>query len=296
MSSATPDALPLVSVIVPHYRDLDGLRVCLAALDLQTYPRARFEVVVADNNSPEGEAAVAAVVAGRAKLAVVTEQGAGPARNGGVAASTGRLLAFTDSDCIPEPQWLAEGLAALENVDIVGGAMQVLVADEADMTPAEAFERVFAFDNRHYVIRKGFTVTANLFCARAVFEAVGGFRVGVPEDLDWCHRARAAGYRIGYAPDARVGHPARRTWTEIVRKWSRLNEEAFGLARTERMGRVKWLVKALAMPLSAIAQTARPFSTPKLTAGRDRLSALRMLYLMRFWRAADSLRLLARRP
>jgi len=281
-----------VSVIVPHYNDPAGLDACLVALAAQTV--APDEIVVADNNSPQGEAEIARVVAGRARLVVVAEKGAGPARNGGVAASTGQILAFTDSDCLPTPAWLAEGLAKLEQFDLVGGAMQVLVTDEARMTPVEAFERVFAFDNQGYVEKKSFSVTANLFTRREVFDAVGGFRVGVPEDLDWCHRARDAGYRIGYAPNALVGHPARRTWNEIVRKWARLNEEAFGLQRSQKLGRVKWLVKSLAMPASAIIHTTLPLTTPKLTHGRDRLNALAMLYSLRLWRSADALRLLVR--
>ena len=281
-----------VSVIVPHYNDPAGLDACLSALTAQIVPPD--EIVVADNNSPQGEAEIARIVAGRARLVVVTEKGAGPARNGGVAASRGQILAFTDSDCIPEPVWLAEGLAKLDQFDLVGGAMTVLVADEAQMTPVEAFERVFAFDNRYYVEQKGFSVTANLFTRREVFDAVGGFRVGVPEDLDWCHRAREAGYRIGYAPEAMVGHPARRTWNEIIRKWARLNEEAFGLQRTQKLGRAKWLIKSLAMPASAVIHSMHPLTSPKLRHSRDRLNALAMLYGLRFWRSADALRLLVR--
>ena len=281
-----------VSIIVPHYNDPMGLDACLAALSGQSVPPD--EIVVADNNSPQGEAEIARVIAGRAHLVVVKEKGAGPARNGGVAASTGGILAFTDSDCLPETTWLAEGLEKLEYFDVVGGAMRVLVADEAKMTAVEAFERVFAFDNRYYVEQKGFTVTANLFCDRATFDAVGGFRVGVPEDLDWCHRARAAGYRIGYAPGAVVGHPARRTWGEIIRKWARLNEEAFVLQSTRRLGRLTWLLKALLLPASAVAHSVHPLTSSKLQRGRDRLAALTMLYRLRFWRAVNSVKLLVR--
>ena len=279
-----------VSVIIPHYSDLAGLDACLAALGRQTV--APDEVVVADNASPQGQAALSAVIAGRARLVVVTERGAGPARNGGVAASTGRLLAFTDSDCLPQPGWLAAGLAALAANDFVGGAMQVLVADAAALTPIEAFERVFAFDNRDYVARKGFTVTANLFCARALFDDVGGFRTGVPEDLEWCGRARARGYRIGYAADAVVGHPARRTWGELERKWARLNAEAFGMAIAEPRGRWRWLLKALALPASAMAHTPKALTSPALWAPIDRWNAVKTLWRLRGWRMTDSLRLL----
>src|SRR4051812_45424864 len=79
---------PRVSVVIPHYQDLGGLELCLTSLERQTLPRAEFEIVVSDNNSPVGRAAVEAVVRDRARLVVCTEKGAGPNRNAGVAAST----------------------------------------------------------------------------------------------------------------------------------------------------------------------------------------------------------------
>lgn len=283
---------PRVSVIIPHYNDLVGLDACLAALEQQT--RRPDEVVVADNNSPQGEAGIAKVIAGRARLTIVPERGAGPARNGGVAASTGQILAFTDSDCLPEPEWLAAGLAALDSADFAGGRMKVLVDDDERMTPTEAFERVFAFDNETYVLRRGFTVTANLFCSRAVFDAVGGFRVGVSEDADWCFRAREKGFRLGYAPGAVVGHPARRNWSELLRKWRRLNAEGYLLETERGRGGLRWALKSLLMPASAIAHTPKVLRS-RAAPARAKLGALGVLYRLRLWRTWDSLRLLGTR-
>jgi GT2 family glycosyltransferase len=282
-----------LSVIVPHYNDLARLDHCLAALDAQSYPREQFEVVVADNASPQGVAAVAKVVAGRARLVTVVEKGAGLARNGGVAASQGALLAFTDADCLPDPGWLEAGAAALADAEVVGGSMQVLVERPGHPTPVEAFELVFAFDNEHYVKRLGFTVTANLFCPRAVFDKVGGFRVGVSEDLEWSSRARAAGFRLRYAPDALVAHPARRTWPELVGKWRRINSETYGLSIGRPARALHWLARSLLLPLSAIAHTPRVLASPKLGSARQKLAALGVLYRLRLWRMADALRMLA---
>ncbi len=282
---------PRVSVIVPHYRDLQGLDLCLAALATQTLSAADFEIIVADNASPEGEPAVQAAIAGRARMVTVAEKGAGPARNGGVAASRGEILAFTDSDCIPEPDWLAQGLRALAEADFVGGAMKVLVGDPARMTQAEAFESVFAFDNRTYVARKGFTVTANLFCPRALFEKVGGFKVGVSEDMEWSHRARDLGYRIGYAEAAVVGHPARRTWLELQRKWRRLDAEMYEFHVQAPGGRLRRLLHSFGLPVSAVAHSPRVLTSQALTSPGQRAAALAMLYRLRFWRFADTLRL-----
>lgn len=284
---------PRVSVVVPHYRDLRGLELCLRALERQTYPAEDFEVIVADNNSPEGEAAVAEVIAGRARLVVVTEKGAGPARNGGVAIARGEILAFTDSDCVPDEAWLAEGLAGLRGYDFVGGRVSVLVDDPAHMTGAEAFERVFAFDFRTYITRKGFTGAGNMLCSRKVFDEVGGFRSGVSEDVEWSHRATGKGMRLGYVHAARVGHPARRTWDELRGKWRRVNEETYNLYRERPAGRLQWFVRSLALPVSAVAHVPKVLASEELNSSRQRLAASGMLFQLRLWRLLDAMRLLA---
>jgi GT2 family glycosyltransferase len=282
--------VPLVSVIVPHLHDLRGLDLCLAALARQTLPPERVEIIVADNGSPEGEAAVARTVGGRARLVIVAEPGAGPARNGGVAVSRGEILAFTDCDCRPEPDWLEQGTLALSRHDIVGGRIRVLARNPLAPTAPEAFERVFAFDNEAYVTRKGFSATANLFCPRAVFDAVGGFRRGLSEDVDWCHRARSAGLSVGYAPEAVVGHPARRTWAELRAKWRRLDRESY--ARIAGAGRLGWILRSLMLPGSALVHTPRVLFSGELSGLDQRLAALGVLYRLRLWRLADALRLL----
>jgi GT2 family glycosyltransferase len=193
---------PRISVVVPHFDDLANLDKCLSALERQTIPADQFEIVVADNNSTCGRGPVERTIAGRAQLVTVSERGAGPTRNGGASVARGEILAFTDSDCVPSPEWLAEGTAALADYDFVGGRVTVSVADEGNVTPTEAFEKVFAFDFERYIKRKGFTGSGNLFVPRAIFNAVGGFGTGVSEDVDWSRRAIAKGYRLGYAPAA----------------------------------------------------------------------------------------------
>ena len=287
---------PRISVVVPHYRDLGGLAICLAALEKQTLPRLSFEIIVADNASPEGREAVADTIAGRARLVVVTERGAGPARNGGVAAARGEILAFTDSDCQPEPLWLTAGLAALDDYDFVGGRVKVLVDDPRRLTAAEAFERVFAFDFKSYITTKGFTGSGNLFCPRAVFDVVGGFRTAVSEDVEWSHRARAAGFRLGYARQAVVGHPARRTWADLRAKWRRTNRESHALYRQRPAGGLLWILRSLALPASALAHTPRVLFSRELDGLGQKAAALGVLWRLRFWRAADALGLALGKP
>jgi GT2 family glycosyltransferase len=282
---------PRISVVVPHFDDLANLDKCLSALERQTIPADQFEIVVADNNSTCGRGPVERTIAGRAQLVTVSERGAGPARNGGASAARGEILAFTDSDCVPSPEWLAEGTAALADYDFVGGRVTVSVADEGNVTPTEAFEKVFAFDFERYIKRKGFTGSGNLFVPRAIFNAVGGFGTGVSEDVDWSRRAITKGYRLGYAPAAIVSHPARRNWNELRRKWERINRESFALEQRAPGGRLRWLARTMLLPASALAHTPRVLRSPRLSNSRERAGALAVLFLCRAWRFGDALKL-----
>jgi len=288
-----------VSVIVPHFNDLHGLDRCLAALMAQTHPREDFCVIVADNGSPQGMDAVARVIGDRARLILATERGAGPARNAGVAASDTPVIAFIDSDCVAETQWLAAGLAGLGVYDFCGGPVNVLIDDPSPWHPAQAFEMVFAFDNESYVRDKGFTGSGNLFTRRTVFDAVGGFGVGMSEDLDWSHRASALGFRLGFVRDAAIGHPARRNWTELLNKWLRIQSETYALRPATLGNKLRWLLRSWAMPISIVAHIPRVLRHPRLLTSQDRWSAIRGLVRLRLWRWWDGHRMvfgLPRRP
>jgi GT2 family glycosyltransferase len=280
-----------VSVIVHHLNDLTGLDACLSRLAAQTYPAEATLIIVSDNGSTCGSDAVRQVINGRAILVEAPEKGAGPARNAGIMAAKGSLLAFTDSDCVPANDWLAEGLKALSTCDFVGGRMEVLVDDPAHMTPVEAFERVFAFDNEAYVSKKNFTVTANLFAYRKIFDDCGGFKTGVSEDLEWSRRAIAGGYRLGYADSAVIGHPARRTWSQLRAKWARLNLETYGLSEGTRFRKLKWVGRNLLLPPSIVVHASRAFTSRQLFTPGQRFGAVRTMAALRLWRLADAIKL-----
>ncbi len=139
---------PSVSVIIPHFNDIANLRACLTLLFAQTLPASEFEIIVADNNSACGLEAVRAVCGERAIVVNAPIQGAAAARNIGVELSRGRILAFIDSDCRPAADWLARGVAALQQADMAGGRVEISVKYDQSMTPTEAFETVFAFNNQ----------------------------------------------------------------------------------------------------------------------------------------------------
>src|SRR4051794_32738190 len=101
---------PRFSIIVPVFNRSASLRRLLQALAAQDFPPDRFEILVCDDGSTED---LAAIVRGEAEAASIPmvylreeNRGAGPARNLGMDQSAGEILAFTDSDCVPDPDWL----------------------------------------------------------------------------------------------------------------------------------------------------------------------------------------------
>ena len=149
---------PQLSIIIPHFNDVENLVKCVRMLKAQSLAPATFEIVVADNNSPVGIDVVRQAVDGDATVVEAPVQGAGPARNAAVAASIGSVLAFIDSDCRPQRDWLERGLAALGKADVVGGRVDIVSRNPASPNPIEAFEMATAFPIRDYVERKRFAV------------------------------------------------------------------------------------------------------------------------------------------
>ncbi len=291
------DASLLVSVIVPHYDDLANLKQCIGLLAAQTLPRSQFEIVVADNNSSCGLSEVERVCKPLARVVPAPIRGAGPARNVAIASSHGAILAFTDSDCRPAPDWLERGLAALSDtdVDLVGGRVDVEVQDPAHPTAVEAFEMVFAFNFKRYIERLGFSGAANMFVPRQIFDRVGPFRALVTEDLDWGKRASGANYRWRYAPNVVVIHPARRTWAELWRKWRRRSGEDFVLAMERQHGMAIWFLRSFAILGSPFVHWLDVVRSNKLCGVKLRLMAIAVLFRIRFRRFIECHRLLLQR-
>jgi glycosyltransferase involved in cell wall biosynthesis len=276
--------LGFVSVIVPHLNDYENLEACLKLLGEQSFPHDRTEIIVADNGSQRGLDAVRQIVGSLGRVIEVGERGAGPARNAGVRASRGDAIAFIDSDCRPDSRWLEEGLDELRLADFAGGRVDVLVGDPQRMTAAEAFESVFAFQNESYVKDQSFTVTASMFVWRSVFNAVGDFENGVPEDKDWCIRAGRQGYHIRFAPKSIVGHPARRTMPELKRKWRRLIIESCEEARREGKGPLPVLLRHWAALLAVVPHAFVPLVSKRLSGMRNRMLAIGALAQLRAYR------------
>ena len=285
--SGSPEISPEISVVVAHLNQPEPLKSLLASLFAQGFDMGRAEVIVVDNGSRalprDAVAAFPGVI-----LATESEPGPGHARNRGVALARAPLVAFTNSDCTVAPDWLKVVLARFADpaLEILGGEIHMTTEVAGDPNPAEAFDCVYGYDQRDYIERQGFSVTANMAARRRLFEVVGPFAgIEVAEDMDWGQRAAALGHRTRYAPEMVVFHPARRSMAELRAKWARNVSHHYRVRAQGVAGRLKWVLSALAMAVSAPAEIPRLLTTDRLPTFRARLRAFRGLASLRAYRA-----------
>lgn len=208
---------PELSVIIPVYRDWERLALCLEALSRQSLGKERFEIIVVNNEAHERP--LPPRPPANARIIHEPTPGSYAARNAAVAVASGRWLAFTDSDCVPDPDWLKNGIAALEANPGARVTGPVKIFPEPGVGRyALAYDRHLAFPQKEFV-EKGTCVTANLLVERSVFDRVGPFDLCYSGgDLAWNRRAQAAGVPILFREEVCVGHPARMSVRDILRK------------------------------------------------------------------------------
>jgi glycosyltransferase involved in cell wall biosynthesis len=263
-----------VSVIVPFFNAARSLEPCLAGLLQQDEPEGGYEVLAVDNNSTDGSAALAR---GYPAVRLLSEprQGAYAARNRGLLAAKGRLIAFTDPDCVPRRDWLrrlTEAMADPRAMVVMGRdrpagpSLPVRLLGEYDH-----LKEAFVLASPDPTVYYGHT--NNLMARRGLFGHLGLFderRRGA--DVIFVHRALAlyGTQAVRYAPDAVVDHleirSARvyfqkafiygrsgRRYTRLVRARPLRNGERWQVFRhTVRCGRLPALQAGLLFALLAL--------------------------------------------
>lgn len=221
------DAPIAVTVVVPSHGRPLRLRWLLNALEKQTLSRSSWEVVVVhDYDAATAERVIAGhtLTAAGSLRALAVPPGAGsPAlqRNLGWRAARGPLVAFTDDDCRPEPDWLERLLERAGEGAIVQGRTRPDPFEVAIL--AAPHVRTLFIDPVNAYVQ-----TSNVLYPRDLLERVGGFdeRAIAGEDVGLSLRARASGARIVAAPAATVNHAVEsHTLPGIIRqnlKWRHL--------------------------------------------------------------------------
>ena len=202
----------MISLIVPAFNEAKYLPRLLDSVEvaLRAYRGARgdVEVVVADNGSTDGTAAVA--VDGGCRVVPAIPRSIGATRNAGARAARGNVLAFVDADSVIHPETFNEIVARLGSERVIGGATGVTMerwSPGIAATYAVLVPLVWA---------TGFD-TGVVFCRRADFEAVGGYdeRLRFAEDVAFLY----ALWRLGRRTHRRLVRARRAKVVASTRKF-----------------------------------------------------------------------------
>ena len=213
-----PREWPRVSVVVPCRNDAASLPLVLAALERQTYPRDKAQILVVDNGSTDGswEAAQAFSV----ECLREPIRSAYRARNRGIAAATGEYLLFLDADTVPGPEWIAELVDAAQAAgsELAGGRIENDIVRPTLGSALLALARP-ADQRRAAIERAGRLAGGNMLVARAAFEKFGLFLpVCSGGDGEFSLRANPERKPVPYAERAVVAHRCDvGTWTYLGR-------------------------------------------------------------------------------
>lgn len=263
--NSNPQFLPRTSVIIPIYNGEFDIPELLGCLQAQTYPTERVEYLVVDNGSSDASARLLKTAASEGIIQVLQEnciQSSYAARNQGIRAAKAEIIAFTDADCRPQPDWLSNLILpfADKNIGIVAGE---IVAVEGKSLLEKHADRYQVLSQQHTLNHSfcPYGQTANLAIRRQVFQEVGLFRpyLTTGGDADMCWRIqRQADWRLAFAEEAIVRHRHRATFREYYKQWRRYGcsnrylHELHGvelmreLTRRDYLYRLgRWLVKEL---------------------------------------------------
>ena len=207
---ASRSCWPQVSVVVCAYNAADTIDDCLASLARLTCPDV--EVIVINDGSLDDTSAKAHGHAG-VRVIDIPNGGLGAARNSGLAAATGEIVAYTDADCRVDPDWLSYLVQPLLTSDLAGvGGPNLVPAD--DSWVAQCVARApggpthVMLDDRVAEHVPG----CNMAFRREALLSIDGFNpvyLRAGDDVDICWRLQARNLRIGFAPSALVWHHRR---------------------------------------------------------------------------------------
>ncbi len=224
---------PSVSVIVCTHNGEKTLAQCLARIEALTYPD--FEVIVVDDGSGDDSAEIA--TAHGARLIQTQHRGLSHARNAGIAAANGEIVAFLDDDAYPDPDWLHYVAASLRGNGHAGvGGPNIppeddgLVADCVAAAPGGPIHVLISDREAEHV------PGCNMAFRKPALEEIGGFDErfrAAGDDVDVCWRLQESGRTLGFSAGAVVMHRRR----DSVRRYLK---QQYGYGKAEALLERKW--------------------------------------------------------
>jgi GT2 family glycosyltransferase len=207
-----PPRTPRVSVVVCAYNAEPTMDQCLVSLKCLNYPD--YEVVVVNDGSTDGTLAIAERHA-YCRIITGENRGLSAARNIGAEAATGEIVAYTDSDCVVDLDWLLHLVGKMERSGLAACGGPNFPPPEASLVPAAV--AVSPGGPTHVLVddeAAEHIAGCNMAFRREVLLGLGGFDPvfrAAGDDIDICWRLQDAGHAIGYSAAAFVWHFRRNT-------------------------------------------------------------------------------------
>lgn len=262
---------PLFTVVIPVRNNRDGVCAVLECLERQTVSPKWFEVIVGDDGSTPPFEAPPGLLDGRVRVVRIPPRTSYAARNAAAAEARGSILAFTDSDCLPDPRWLEEAHKELEEADVVAGEVTFLRPGDTNVWSLLTID-MFLDQGQNVKLSRG--VTANLIVRRELFEDMNGFDETLPSggDYEFVDRAVGRGARLRYGRRSIVRHPTMKNRQSFLRKiW---NYNRWSAVRRARQGARLDILGALGLvPIVGVAISRIRALRPPYGLSSERLAA-----------------------
>lgn len=211
MGTAEPCRHARISIIIPTYKRPQQLYACLSALSRQYYPINRYEVIVVNDGGISLSSLIKSVD-NRLDIMLIEQSNTGPAqaRNHGALVAHGELLAFTDDDCLPSPDWLRQlNKQHRKTPGALLGGKTVNFLPENPYSATSQMIIDIAYEHYNNSPRGcEFFASNNMAIPRADFMKIGGFhpRLRTSEDREICDRWLATGRSMEYVESAVIEH------------------------------------------------------------------------------------------
>lgn len=214
-----PAERPLVSVIVPVRDGEATIDACLDSILATDFPEDRREILVVDNGSTDGTAAL--IRSRPVRYLREERRGVSNARNRGIAESEGEICAFVDADCIVEPQWLTELVRPFEDPEVGGVGGNLEHEPPANAAERQAVRLLGDWQQFAFSSNPAYPITANAAYRRDVLDRIGPFDPHMvrAQDVELGLRFQErGGLRLAFAERATARHRNRSTQAGFFRQ------------------------------------------------------------------------------
>jgi glycosyltransferase involved in cell wall biosynthesis len=198
----------MISVIIPTFNEEENIAQCLVSLTHQTVPRSEYEIIVVDGGSKDATREIAQKYAD--SVFIQKSRKVGGARNDGIMAAKGEIVATTDADCILPPAWIAEIRKNFTDKNVVQLYGPVYPIEEGlgnkfSILLANTFARIGYYSSTFY-----YTLGCNTAFRKSAVIQAGLYRcIDAGDDLEIAMRMKDLG-KIVFDGGLKVGFSMRR--------------------------------------------------------------------------------------